>query len=324
MGEPRRTAPYHDDLRWRIVWQRICDCFTIKQISQNLHIAESTVMRILDRFERTGTVSANKATPRAHCLHQHDELLLLQLINENPSIYLREIRQKLLETTGVNASESTICRSLQRMGFTRKRMQHVALQRSNVLIGEYQADISLFDSNSLVFVDETGSDQRDALRNYGYSLRGYPAHSAKILFKGTRYSAIGVMSTTELLDSFVVEGTVDGDVFYTFVQTSLLPYLQEFNGVNPNSIVVMDNCSIHHLQEVIELIHCVGALVMFLPPYSPHLMPIEYCFSKVKLFLKEHEDVAQAVGDAKLLLRAAFASITPEDCLAWSTFCGYI
>ena len=218
MGESRRTAPNHDDLRWRIVWQRICGCFTIKQISQNLHIAESTVVRILDRFEITGTVSANKATPRAHCLHlQHDELLLLQLINENPSNYLREIRQKLLEATGVNAPESTVCRSLQRMGFTRKRMQHVALQRSNVLIGEYQADISLFDSNSLVFVDETGSDQRDALRYYGYSLRGYPAHSAKILFKGTRYSAIGVMSTTELLDSFIVEGTVDGDVFYTFV-----------------------------------------------------------------------------------------------------------
>ena len=129
--------------------------------------------RILDGFERTGIVSANKPTFRAHCLHQHDELILVELVSENPSIiYLKEIKQKLFETTGVKASESTICRTLQRMGFTRKRMQHVSLKRSDTLIAEYKAEISLFNSDSLVFVDETGTDQRDALREYGYSIRG--------------------------------------------------------------------------------------------------------------------------------------------------------
>ena len=97
-----------------------------------------------------------------------------------------------------------------------------------------------------------------------------------------------------------------------------------FNGTNPNSVVIMDNCSIHHLHDVIRLIHSVGALVLFLPPYSPDLMPIEECFSKVKHFLRLHEAVAQSVQDIKLLVTAAFASITPDDCLGWSRDCGYI
>ena len=69
--------------------------------------------------------------------------IYLREISENPSIYLREIRQKLFESTGVNASLSTICRTIKGMGFMRKRMQNVALQRSDMLIAEYQAEISL-------------------------------------------------------------------------------------------------------------------------------------------------------------------------------------
>ena len=93
------------------------------------------------------------------------------------------------------------------------------------------------------------------------------------------------MSTTTFLDCYTTEGTVDGDVFYRFVQSSLLPHLMPFNGTNPNSVVILDNCSIHHLDDVVDLIHSVGAHVIFLPPYSPDLMPIEQCFNKVKLFL---------------------------------------
>ena len=108
-----------------------------------------------------------------------------------------------------------------------------------------------------------------------------------------------------------------------FVQSSLLPQLMPFNGTNHNSVVILDNCSIHHLQDILDLIHSVGALVVFLPPYSPDLMPIEECFNKVKLFLKEHEAAIQATDDIIMLIRAAFASITSKDCIAWSTDCGY-
>ena len=69
-----------------------------------------------------------------------------------------------------------------------------------------------------------------------------------------------------------------------FVQTHLLPHLMPFDGRNPHSVVVMDNCSIHHVQEVVTSILDVGALVHFLASYSPDFNPIEELFAKVKGF----------------------------------------
>ena len=83
-----------------------------------------------------------------------------------------------------------------------------------------------------------------------------------------------------------IRGTANGEVFYNLVQTHLLPYLLPYNGINPHSVVVLDNCSIHHIAEVVKSINDVGAHVLFLPPYSPDLNPIEELFSKVKTTLR--------------------------------------
>ena len=170
------------------------------------------------------------------------------------------------------------------------KLKYVAIQRCDILRAEYQAEVSLIDSNMLIFVDESGCDRKNANRKFGYSLRGFPAKSFKFFSHGKRFSAIGVMTTAAFLDCYIAEGNVNGDVFYHFVQDTLLPHLNIYNGVNPNSVVILDNCSIHHLADVVDLIHSVGALILYLPPYSPDLMPIEECFNKVKLFLLENDE----------------------------------
>ena len=80
-----------------------------------------------------------------------------------------------------------------------------------------------------------------------------------------RFSAIGIITAAALIDAYVVEGTVDGDVFYDCA-SSLSSQLMLFNGTNNKPVVILDSCSIPHLQDT--LIHIVGALVIFLPPYS--------------------------------------------------------
>ena len=55
----------------------------------------------------------------------------------------------------------------------------------------------------------------------------------------------------------------------------------------------MDNASIHHVEEVVDMIRASGALIRFLPPYSPDLNPIEEAFSKVKSFLRDNETAYQ-------------------------------
>ena len=81
-----------------------------------------------------------------------------------------------------------------------------------------------------------------------------------------------------------MKGTTDGDTFYSFIQTHLLPHLLSFDGkLDKHSVVVMDKCSINHVQQVITSIQYVAAIVHFLPP---DFNPIEELFVKVKLELK--------------------------------------
>ena len=119
------------------------------------------------------------------------------------------------------------------------------------------------------------------LRKYGYSLCGKTPVNHTLLVRGERVSAIACMSVAGLLDVKTVKGTSDGDTFYDFVQSHLLQHLMPFNGTDPHSVVILDNCSIHHVPEISRSIQDVGALIHYLPPYSPDLNPIEEMFSKI-------------------------------------------
>ena len=145
-----------------------------------------------------------------------------------------------------------------------------------------------------IWIDETGCDRRNCTRKYGYSLRGITPRDHRLLVRGIRYSAIPVMSMEGIHDVAILAGTVNGDRFEQFVSNTLLPHLNPFNGSNPLSIVIMDNCTIHHVDRVINLIEITAqAKIIFLPPYSPDLMPLEEVFSKVKATMKENDDAFQ-------------------------------
>ena len=72
---------------------------------------------------------------------------------EKPGIYLHEISRDLQQTTANHISEATICRFLQKAGFTRTKIQHVALQWNEELRARYAAEIQLYQADLFVFVD---------------------------------------------------------------------------------------------------------------------------------------------------------------------------
>ena len=73
--------------------------------------------------------------------------------------------------------------------------------------------------------------------------------------------------------------------------------MHPYDGSAPRSVALMDNCSIHHVDAVTDLLEAAGIKVLFLPPYSPDYNPIELAFSSVKYYLKEHHVVMQAMQD---------------------------
>lgn len=140
-----------------------------------------------------------------------------------------------------------------------------------------------------VFVDETGSDARDMLRQYGYAIRGERTQVHRFLIRGRRVSSIAAISSSGLIDVHYSFDTNTGESFFDFIRGSVIPNMQPYP--NPNSILIMDNCSIHHVDYVQDFIRDSGILVLYLPPYSPDFNPIESVFGYVKDYLKKHEEV---------------------------------
>ncbi len=183
---------------------------------------------------------------------------------------------------------------------------------------EYLLDVSIYKGHPelFVFVDETGADRRDAMRKFAYSLRGKPATASKLMVRGHRVSAIVGISCSGFHTTVT---TVDAEKLKLYVEDALVPYLQPFNGVNAHSIVVLDNASIHHAEEVVDTIQRTGALVQFLPPYSPDMNPIEHTFKSV---LKANEETWEDL-DIETMVTAALNTITAAECQAWISHCGY-
>ena len=71
-----------------------------------------------------------------------------------------------------------------------------------------------------------------------------------LLIRGTRYIAIPIVSLEGVHDVYLSEETTNGDRFTHLVRNYLLPILLPFNGINPRSVCIMDNASIHHVEEV--------------------------------------------------------------------------
>ena len=287
-------------------------------------MSAKSVRRCIDLFLNTGEVTQDgRKRGRLPKLREEEQLMLLQIVFDLPGLYLEEIQVKL-EAMGIAVSLSQICTEIHEMGLSRQKMHFIVCQRSEEKRAKFINEVMHVPANMFVFVDETGSNQRDLHREKGYGLRGVAPVSLKLHICGRRISALAAITVRGVEDFYLVEGLVDGHVFCEYVRNSLLPVLKPFNGSNRNSIVIMDNASIHHVDEVCQLILSSGALLWFLPPYSPDLNPIEECFHQVKSYIRSNSIVFHATSDPRLVLASAFASVKEEDCRAYIKHAGYL
>ena len=83
---------------------------------------------------------------------------------------------------------------------------------------EYIADMSAFHPDMLVFIDETGSERRNSMRQYGYGLHGITPVQYQLIVYGKRISGIGISTTEGIEDVYIVEGNINGTIFLQFIQ----------------------------------------------------------------------------------------------------------
>jgi transposase len=130
-----------------------------------------------------------------------------------------------------------------------------------------------------------------------------------------RTSIIATLSKDGINAPMTFKGTLDQDVFRPYISDFLAPTL------NAGDIVVMDNCSVHTVKDILNPIYERGAIVLFLPPYSPDLNPIELAWSKIKSILRSLK--ARSVDEMLKALIISLNSITKTDILNWFKHDGY-
>ena len=237
---------------------------TFRQVSKNLQISYSTACRVFARFKETGDVLhiLRKKRPELRSLDDHHELLILGLIIEKPSLYLKELCYEIYQATGVSVSGTTVCRVLRRNGFTRKKVQ-VAKQRCNEYRALFLSQVLDFNLDMFVWIDETGSDSRTNIRRFGYSIIGETPIYHRFLVRGERISAIVALCSDGIISVELTKGTVNGNKFYDFIRSSLIPNMHQFDGSATRSIAVMDNCTSHHVEGIRRLFREAGILLLF-------------------------------------------------------------
>ena len=166
----------------------------------------------------------------------------------------------------------------------------------------------------LVFVDEMGTNTSlSPLR--AWSRRGKRARCAVPRNRGKNTTLLSSMSVEGMGPSLAITGAVDAQVFEAYLERVLLPELY------PGRIVVMDNLSAHKTEKVRELFEEAGCELLYLPPYSPDLNPIEEAFSKIKGILRKAEARTREV--LVEALGPALSSVSEEDARGFFEHCGY-
>jgi transposase len=147
----------------------------------------------------------------------------------------------------------------------------------------------------LVFVDETGTTTK-MTRLRGRCRKGRRLKSKAPFGHWKTQTFVAGLRCYGLTAPFVVDRPMNRRIFETWVETQLAPTL------DPGDVVILDNLSSHKSPKVEETIRARGAWILFLPPYSPDLNPIEMAFSKLKAHLRAKavrtiDELWKAIGD---------------------------
>jgi transposase len=164
------------------------------------------------------------------------------------------------------------------------------------------------------FIDESGINIA-MTRRFGRARPGERIHDTVPKNHGKNVTILGALSSQGIETVMTVEGATDAAVFRAYVTKVLVPTLA------PGDVVVMDNLGAHKVKGIREVIEAAGAHLIYLPPYSPDLSPIELCWSKLKTYLRAAKARTRDALDE--VLKLALDTITSADAQNWFRHCGY-
>jgi hypothetical protein len=207
----------------------------------------------------------------------------------DPRLYLDEMQKELVKLGFPKVALSTICRALVKLNITYKMLSRRARRRSALRRALYRRQVAGIDAKCFLFCDEAGVSSQDHRRRRGRARSGQRATVDEYLSRTTGRTIIGACTVdgmVPLTEHSLLSGSVGGDEVLAWLRNDICPLLNPFDRRHqlPCSVVVLDNWSGHHVPGVRELIEAEGALLIYLPPYSPDMNPIEEASFRVFAF----------------------------------------
>jgi len=153
-------------------------------------------------------------------------------------------------------------------------------------------------------------------RGYGRVPRGQRCVAVAPQGRWQTTTFVGALRQRELIAPMVADGPMDGEMFRAYVEPCLVPALR------PGDIVILDNLSSHKVRGVRETITAAGARLLYLPPYSPDLNPIEKFFARLKALLRKA--ATRSLDALWTEIGALLTTGTPQECSNYLASCGYV
>jgi hypothetical protein len=210
---------------------------------------------------------------------------LCEHLSEKPGLYLDEMAVFLWDEFRTMITTSSIRRALVATGWSKKAARQRAKEQNADLRDYYLHNLSEFQSYHLIYVDESGCDKRVGFRRTGWAPLGRAPLQVTQFHRDQRYQILPAYSQDGIVLSRVFRGSTDAIVFEDFI-AELLQHCGRWT--EPKCVLVMDNASFHHSERLAQMCVDAGVKLVYLPPYSPDLNPIEEFFAELKSFIKRN------------------------------------
>jgi transposase len=170
------------------------------------------------------------------------------------------------------------------------------------------------DAAHFLFLDET-SAATNMVRRYGRCPAGQRLVAAVPYGHWKTTTFIAGLRQSGIVAPLVLDGPMTGKAFRTYVEQCLAPAL------GPGDVVVLDNLAAHKVKGIQDAVATVGAHLLYLPPYSPDLNPIEMAFAKLKALLRK--SAARTRHQLWTTIGELIPAVAPAECASYLRHCGY-
>lgn len=179
---------------------------------------------------------------------------------------------------------------------------------------DWSAGQTALNPERLIFIDESGLSTKMA-RLRGWAPKGERCRAAVPHGHWNTTTFVGGLNLAGICAPMLLDGPMDGNAFLAWCEQMLAPTLR------PGDVVIMDNLPAHKVAGVRAAIETTGAMLRYLPPYSPDFNPIENAFAKLKAHVRKA--AARTVEALETAVANALQTFEPSDCANFIAHAGY-